>query len=118
MKDYISIAPSPLGEDCAQVGADNYPERSRAECRALIHQLHRQLGAEPTGARLKMKSNPHDFGSYMDVICEYVELYPDAIEYAYKCEAECPEFWDEESLKELAAAGFPVTSKNEETNNV
>ena len=73
MMDYLNIGPAPWSEDCAQVGAENYRERSQRECRAFIHQLRRVAGLEPPGAQLVIKSFPHDFGAYHEVCCRYNE---------------------------------------------
>ena len=53
------------------------------------------------GAKLSVKSNPHDFGSYLEVICRYDLLHPDASDYAMRCESELPEHWDSEALAKL-----------------
>lgn len=99
--DYLTIGSVPAGEDCAQVGTWDYATESRRELRAFINQLRRQFGTEPDGARLRIKSNPHDFGTYHEVICEYDDSNPVATAYAYKCEAETPEAWDADARKEL-----------------
>jgi len=67
MRDSLSIGSSPANEDCAQVGSDDYNKRARAETRAFVHQLRRVFGTEPEGARLKVKPNQHDFGTYLEV---------------------------------------------------
>jgi len=33
--------------------------------------LRRTLGNEPPGARLAIRENPHDFGTYLSVVCHY-----------------------------------------------
>ena len=101
MRDYINIGSSPSGEDCAQVGTDNYLERDKKECTALIHQLYRELGEAPDVTYLSIKSFPHDFGTYHEVICYYDDEDEDSTLYAFKCEANLPELWDEEAKKEL-----------------
>jgi len=93
-RDYLTIGSAPSGEECAQVGSDDYEARMRRETRAFIGQIIRQLGEPPTGARLAVKGFPHDYGTYHEVVCWYDDNYPDSVEYAFKCEAECPENWD------------------------
>jgi hypothetical protein len=102
MKDFIDVGSSPHGEDCAQVGSDDYHDRARRECRAYIAQLRRVFGDEPEGARLSVKSNPHDFGTYLSVICYYDDQIPAAADYAFRCESESPEHWDTQARQELA----------------
>jgi len=120
MRDYISIGSTPAGENCAQVGAADYHSTARRECRAFINQIRREFGQEPDGARLFIKSNPHDFGSYLEVCCEYdvpddnrsdavsdPEYFPavdrTALDYALKCESPSDR-WDPQALDELSAA--------------
>lgn len=106
MQDYLEIGSSPAAEQCVQVGEDNYQTRSRMECKIFIKQIRRQLGAEPSGAFLRVRSNPHDFGSYQEVACYFKDDMPDAVEYAYRCESEVSEIWDEEARKELRECGL------------
>lgn len=101
MRDYLSIGPTPSGEECAQVGSDNYTERARKECKAFKEQLIRTFGEPPFGAGFRIKSNPHDFGSYLDVEVYYEEEIEEAIAYAFNVENEVPEFWDDEAKKSL-----------------
>lgn len=94
MIDYINIGPVPPEEDCAQVGSADYPHRARIECQKYIELLRKHLGDEPAGARLKIKSFSHDFGSYLEVVCEYDESRSDAVDYAFKCESNGPMTWE------------------------
>lgn len=84
--DSIMIGATPYEEDCAQVGSDNYHTRARAECNRYIECLRKVYGNEPVGARLYIKSNPHDFGSYLEVECKYDENNEEAIAYAFRVE--------------------------------
>ena len=102
--DYINIGSSPNGEKCVQVGDDDYETKSRKECRIYLNQLRRVYGEEPKGAQLTVKSFPHDFGSYTEVICKHNDDEK-AIEYAYNLENGCEE-WDEQAKKELKEAGL------------
>jgi hypothetical protein len=100
--DSISIGSTPCDEDCAQLGSENYTERARKECAAFIHQIRRVMGEEPVGARLRIKGNPHDFGTYYDVECVYEMDDEAAQEYALKCEGSSElTRWDETALTEL-----------------
>lgn len=101
-RDYIEISCVPAGEDCQQVGTDHYdPQKARKECEAFRDQLRRMFGDEPHGARLAIKSNPHDFGSYLQVICYYDTDNEAAVDYAFKCENDMPEHWDDKALSVL-----------------
>jgi hypothetical protein len=76
------------------VGSENYAEVARKECERFIVLLRKTHGKEPVGARLAIKSFPHDFGNYYEVVCWYDDAIEKSIEYAYKLEAETPELWD------------------------
>ena len=71
IKDSMYIGESPWDETCVQVGSDMYPVNARKECQRFIDQIRRHYGDEPQGARLYIKSNPHDFGSYLSVECAF-----------------------------------------------
>lgn len=53
MKDSLNLAPTPLGEECAQLGDMDYSSRSRKECTAFINQLKREFGEPALGAAVK-----------------------------------------------------------------
>jgi len=102
MREWIDIGSSPPGEPCAQVGTEEYLERARRECKVYIALLRRTLGDEPVGAQLSVRSNPHDFGTYLSVVCYYDPAIEGAIDYAFRCESEGPDEWDEQAREELS----------------
>lgn len=101
MKDYIVIASSPIAEDCAQVGSQDYQIRDMKECRVFRNQLIRVFGEEPDNAKLVIKTFRHDFGNYHKVCVLFEENDAEGIAYAFKLEGNTPEKWDEEARKEL-----------------
>lgn len=101
MQDFIELSATPVGEKCEQVGPNCDYVRMKMECRAFIGQLRRQFGDEPLGAKLAMKSFPHDFGSYYEVVCHFNDDFDVAIDYAYNLENNLPEHWDETAKAEL-----------------
>lgn len=101
MADSLMIGSAPYAEDCASVGSADYRQRARRECVAFMAQLVRMFGDPPVGCRLVIKSNPHDFGSYLTVDAVYNADFQEAVEYAYRCESEGPELWDAEARAEL-----------------
>jgi len=103
MKDWLDIGASPPGEDCAQVGSNDYYPRARRECPAYINLLRRALGSETLGARLDVRSNPHDFGNYLSVVCYYDNENEGALAYAQRCESEGPENWDADARQEITS---------------
>lgn len=94
MRDYIDIGPSPAAEDCAQLGTDDYSELAREECKRFIAFIRKHKGEEPAGARLAIKSNAHDFGTYYEVVCYFDDECEEATNYAFACESDLPEHWD------------------------
>lgn len=95
MRDYLSIGSTPCDEECAQVGTENYAARAKEECRRFIGALRATLGEEPEGASLAVKSFPHDFGTYYEVVCWYDDENEASADYAYKCESDGPSEWPE-----------------------
>ena len=65
-----------------------------AECQRYIRALRRVVGPEPPGAKLAVKSFPHDLGTYHEVVCWYEDEASE--EYAMKCESDGPSKWPED----------------------
>ncbi len=104
--DHIELSSSPVMEECASVGQDDYAERSRKECKVYTAQLERMF---PVPKELEgevwfeTKLFPHDLGSYREVCVVFNTENEKAIDYAYECEKNMPENWDEEALTQLAS---------------
>lgn len=104
MSDYITLGPTPAGEDCVQAGADDYHTRGRFEMLVYIRQLRRMFpDAEKNGVSIKIKSFPHDFGTYHEVCAVFNDENEDALHAAYSMENDLPESWDDAAKAELAA---------------
>ena len=101
MRSYLELGPVPVLEECVQVGSDNYKTMVGIECRAYIGQLRRVFGQEPKGAEIRIKSFPHDLGTYHEVVCYYEEGDNDSTEYAFKLESNLPEYWDSISKAQI-----------------
>ena len=102
----MSIGSAPSDEDCVSVNPrGDYHEAMRAECRRFLELIRKKLGEEPPGARLAVKGNPHDFGTYYDVVCYFDDADEEARRYALRCEADSPRTWadDKVSPEEEAA---------------
>jgi len=96
MRDEISIGPTPAAEKCECLGPEYDPQKALAECKRFIRDIRHALGDEPLGAFLKVRHNPHDFGTYLDVVCVFDDTQEAAVEYAYRCESDAPtEWWNE-----------------------
>lgn len=100
-EDYVELSCSPIEEDCAQVGSDDYHARARKECQVFKDQLARQFHPLPDGVRLGIKSFPHDFGNYYEVVAYYVEDNEEATDFAWSMQDNLPEKWDDIARKEL-----------------
>jgi hypothetical protein len=74
----------------------DYLPAMRAECVRFIALIRKKLGNEPPGARLAVKSNPHDFGQYFDVVCYFDDTDEEARHYAFLCESETPRTWQDD----------------------
>jgi len=75
-QSYLSLCFPRLfgGKTVVQLGTDDLHGRGpRAECQRFIALLRKQFGPEPDGARLAVKSFPHDFGDYLEVVCCFDE---------------------------------------------
>ena len=95
IKDSLYIGESPYDETCAQLGSDMYMSNASKEGKRFIQQIRNHYGAEPEGARLYIKSNPHDFGTYLSVECEFIwdpteenEEYTPSQDYAFAIEGD------------------------------
>ncbi len=106
-RDYVDIGSVPAAEDCEVQGPNYDVRKAKFECNTFIHQLRRMFGDEPEGARLKIKGNPHDFGTYYEVVCYYDDENEVAADYAFQCENEMPEHWDDKAQIELSTFGNP-----------
>lgn len=92
-RDYIDIGPTPADEPCEQLGPNYDESKAKAECRRFIEVIRKALGPEPEGARLSIKANAHDFGTYHEVVCYFDTDNEKAAEYAFKCESDAPSRW-------------------------
>lgn len=99
MNDELSLGPVPTDEECIPAGTD--PVKEREECQRFITRIKEHCGEPPTGARLKVKSNPHDFGSYLDVVVVFSDQIDEAVEYAFWAESHTPRTWSSEETKEV-----------------
>jgi hypothetical protein len=98
MKDTIELGSSPCNEDCLQVGNENYELLAKVECQRFIELIRKKLGPEPPLARLFIKWNNHDFGTYAEVCLKYETDDDDASKYAELCEIELPTTWDDDAI--------------------
>jgi len=98
----MTIGSAPCDESCAQVGSDDYEERSLHECQVFKRLLER-LVPLPVDARvgLIVQSFARDFGPYREVCIRYDSSDGDACDYAYLLEVNSPAHWDAVARYEL-----------------
>lgn len=96
----------PHEEPCIQLGKPNYSAFSKMEANALTEQIVRELGEPPGGCKMKLSTNPHDFGTYYDVVLEYDDSKADNVEWMLKVESSIPYKWDNISLLKLRKSGY------------
>ena len=104
--DFIEISPTPVGEECVQVGQDNYNALNRIETRAFVRQLERMFPNRPEGVVFKTKGYPHDFGTYHEVVAQYPVDDEAAESFAMEVQNQAPKKWDEEARAELEKQGY------------
>lgn len=104
MKQHITLGSSPVSEVCVQLGASDYADRSIAECEAYKKQLHRYFQTAKNRrplCSLAVKSFPHDFGNYLEVVAVYEDNNRETLDDAIWFEGHLPEEWDTDARQEL-----------------
>lgn len=115
MREYMEIGPVPYDEECAQVGAEDYNYRVRAEIeiKAYIDLLERTFPeALKKNINFKAKWFPHDFGTYGEVCMFWDTDNEEADEYVYEIERNLPSNWDRTAMQELGIEPSKIESKD------
>lgn len=110
----LNLAPTPISEDCAQVGNDNYRKQSRIETTVFKQQLYRMLEAEfeVVEVTLLTVGHLHDFGTYHDVEVSYNPDSESSMNQAFWLEENLPEYWDDEAKQMLKELNYEVSTTN------
>ena len=94
MQDLIYLGSSPYNENCIQVEKEGeYLPAMRHECQVYASMLRRMF--PQLSGKLRVKTHPHDFGSY----CEVVLVVQDDEDWLI--EDQCPANWDVEARYQL-----------------
>lgn len=104
MLDFFDLhSTAPLLEDRAQPGHSGYDYqfRARLQANALINQLRRNFGYDPSGARLEVETRLRDLEAHITVICHFDDEIKAALDYANRCRSRFPGRWDEVARREL-----------------
>jgi hypothetical protein len=92
MMDYLELGPVPAGEECAQVGEAGFDERAKQECERYVEQLEKMFPEPPVGSYFTVKSFPHDFGRYYEVVVTWTNEAGE--DFAFNVERNLPETWE------------------------
>ena len=102
MKDYLSLGPVPIEENCVQVGTSAHDKFGSKEASVFKQQLIKEF---PNGD-FKAKTFYHDFGSYKEVCIYFDDENESEMDYAYMVEENLPLNWTEESKTLLGPEYF------------
>lgn len=102
----IHIGPVPSLERCASVGDADFEKVSRQECWTFRRMMERHFPVpEGMDARFAVRSFPHEFGSYREVVVDYEPSDEKALAFALHCEHHTPDQWDVLALYDLLWIG-------------
>ena len=80
---------------CRPLASDvDYGGRAFWQCRRFIDLLRHTVGAEPEGAKLRVRRSGPDFNPYVEVVVEFDDTNDAARAYANRCDREAPTRWD------------------------
>lgn len=92
-RDFLYLGPTPHEEECAQVRDPRYGKCANLECQVFIAALIAAVGPPPghrtdenAPAQFRVKSNPHDFGTYFEVVIKFNSQDEAAVAYAQRVE--------------------------------
>ena len=98
MKSYIELGPTPTDEECVQVGSEEYESEWKKEGKRYIELLQKLFPQyEEFGTSFSIKSFPHDFGTYHEVVIWYEEDTPGE-EFVYFVENHLPRTWNDDQI--------------------
>jgi len=93
--EILELGSSPADEGCVSVSHDaDYLPAMREECRRYKKLLESLFPIpDDVNAYFGIKSYPHDFGTYMEVVVKFDEYDDKAAEFAYNVEDNLPAKW-------------------------
>jgi hypothetical protein len=92
--DLIALGTVPSGEVPAAASDVDYGGRAFWQCQRFIGLLRHTVGAEPEGAKLRVRRSGPDFNTYVEVVVEFDDANDAARAYANRCDREAPTRWD------------------------
>jgi hypothetical protein len=91
--DLIALGTVPSGEAAAAASEIDYAGRAFWQCRRFIDLLRHTVGAEPEGAKLRVRRSGADFNPYVEVVVEFDDTNDAARAYVDRCDREAPRRW-------------------------
>jgi hypothetical protein len=92
--DLIALGTVPAGEAPADRSEIDYAGHAFLQCRRFIGLLRHAIGAEPEGAKLRVRRTGPDFAPYLEVVVEFDDANHAARAYANRCDREAPTRWN------------------------
>jgi hypothetical protein len=92
--EHYSLGPSPVDEECVQVGSDNYLANAQKECKRYMELLEKKFDLLD-GMYFQITYNAHDFGTYLDVEVFFNENDEEQLNYASYIEDNLPFTWED-----------------------
>lgn len=111
--DLTALGTVPAGEAPASGREIDYVGRAFLQCRRFIDLLRRSVGAEPEGAKLKVRRSGPDFAPYLEVVVEFDDANDASRAYAIRCDREAPTRWDQTARTVLTTAPSPQRTLGE-----
>ena len=99
--DLIALGTVPACEAPAAAIEVDYGGRAFRQCRRFIALLRHTVGAEPDGAKLRVRRSGPDFNPYVEVVVEFDDGNDAARAYAIRCDREAPTRWNRTAEKGL-----------------
>ena len=94
MRDFLTLGPVPADEDCQQIGMPDYDgEKDTADLKRYKAMLQERW----PDAHFAIKSFPHDFGSYREVVV-YFDTEQDEDPIAFEVESNLPREWEKQPV--------------------
>jgi len=95
MEEYLELGSAPADENCVQVetGKDYVPAML-AECKRYKELLRKLFPDKPDDCRFAIKSFPHDFGTYYEVVIFYNPKIEKSANFAFSVESNLPAKWE------------------------
>ena len=94
----IHLGQAPIREDHTHISHPDYDRYARRECWAFIEAIRATVGREPDAAKLRVKRENNQRGSFLEVVVNFDPNDRAAREYARRCELYSPDTWEEAGI--------------------